>query len=749
MKKKFYSVNDCKTKSLIEYIKRNGVTFLSEFFYLILKLLSNKHKDKIIRASLVFRSFICNSNSLKHLFNALFLINNDNNISNDIIENIIVVLQILYSFQCFKFSDLNLATELLLKFKKIGFNFQEETLKYIENDIAHNPQYHDIKNERSIRLLQSENSDLKEKVKLLTEELNSLKEKLDKSSKDFMKKDTSPKIYNEIFSEMIKMSNIVPNRRNYSEKFYEIMTSAFLVGESCYNIMQKFLPIPHESRIREKMYPIIREYINNLLNMNYCDKIIDSLKIMQPKENPLFATLAIDAAKFKNISGKEIKMHFSKISEKINDFTFLNNIDENKIYKNIFVFHVQPVSKEIKPFPIHVYFSESGAANNDIKTIFDFLKNKLLKLNIIVKFCASDGDHFYDHFHDLFFQKILEMIKKKKSFSEIINYISKDFLKNDLVIPISDFLHSIKLLRSYFLEEKVHLDIRSNISINPNEMLKYDLGHVLSDVSSIGRMKDAYPLELFSTETLLKSIEFNDFHILFFILPFNLLIESLKNPNLSISFRIFLLDISYQFLVFHLFQKNFNKNSIHSRIGIERLINTTIGLGVALKVFDFIKLSQISSHPLENLFGMIRLSCKYNHSFKNILFSLGRAFYFKHLIDNNSIVIKRRERISIAGVSVSDKQDDGDFSSYSPFQIFLIVWSNMKENKSEKKSLDIQPFIFWFKNYKKIQWNEKIYRPSKLSGSAITSRYKNDEENDAVIISKKRKKQAKKKAKHK
>lgn len=73
----------------------------------------------------------------------------------------------------------------------------------------------------------------------------------------------------------------------------------------------------------------------------------------------------------------------------------------------------------------------------------------------------------------------------------------------------------------------------------------------------------------------------------------------------------------------------------------------------------------------------------------------------------------------------------------------------MKENKSEKKSLDIQPFIFWFKNYKKIQWNEKIYRPSKLSGSAITSRYKNDEENDAVIISKKRKKQAKKKAKHK
>lgn len=141
---------------------------------------------------------------------------------------------------------------------------------------------------------------------------------------------------------------------------------------------------------------------------------------------------------------------------------------------------------------------------------------------------------------------------------------------------------------------------------------------------------------------------------------------------------------------------------------------------------------------------MIRLACKNNHTWKNILFSLGRAFYFKRLIDNNSIVIKRRERVSIAGVAVSSEQNDGDISLYTPFQLFLMVWSNMKEGKSEIKSVNITPFIVWFKSFKKIQWNEKIYRPSKLSGSAIASRYKNDDENDAVIISKQRKKQAKK-----
>lgn len=56
---------------------------------------------------------------------------------------------------------------------------------------------------------------------------------------------------------MIKISEIVPSNRKYSDKYYAIMTSAFHVGESCYNILQKYLPIPHEYKIREKMFPII------------------------------------------------------------------------------------------------------------------------------------------------------------------------------------------------------------------------------------------------------------------------------------------------------------------------------------------------------------------------------------------------------------------------------------------------------------------------------------------------------------
>mgnify|MGYP001032537291 FL=1 len=64
---KFYSLNNCKTQSLIKYIKRNGESHLAEFFYLFLRLLTNQHKDKIIRAALILRNFFATA-SLYYLY---------------------------------------------------------------------------------------------------------------------------------------------------------------------------------------------------------------------------------------------------------------------------------------------------------------------------------------------------------------------------------------------------------------------------------------------------------------------------------------------------------------------------------------------------------------------------------------------------------------------------------------------------------------------------------------------------------
>ncbi|KAK8871700.1 hypothetical protein M9Y10_007440 [Tritrichomonas musculus] len=126
--------------------------------------------------------------------------------------------------------------------------------------------------------------------------------------------------------------------------------------------------------------------------------------------------------------------------------------------------------------------------------------------------------------------------------------------------------------------------------------------------------------------------------------------------------------------------------------------------------------------------------------------SLSKGFFIKTLIDKNNISIKRRERLSEAGVAVGGEliQKDGEISAYTPFQLFTIIWANMKQNNEllANHKVDIKPFVIWFKNYKKIQWNERIYIPSKLSGSSIINRYKTDEYNELKIIRKEKRKLA-------
>ena len=84
-------------------------------------------------------------------------------------------------------------------------------------------------------------------------------------------------------------------------------------------------------------------------------------------------------------------------------------------------------------------------------------------------------------------------------------------------------------------------------------------------------------------------------------------------------------------------------------------------------------MGNISSHPLENLFGILCLSSHYNHSWYNMINSLAKGFFITTLIDKNSISIKRRERVNEAGVAVGGEliQNDGEIFAYTPFQLFL------------------------------------------------------------------------------
>ena len=124
----------------------------------------------------------------------------------------------------------------------------------------------------------------------------------------------------------------------------------------------------------------IYETIDILANILKCSNIIDNSKLTQPKDDPLYVAIAIDAAKFKNIQGKHIIQklnHLKFTEEKKHECPYLSYIKEDKVYKKIFVFNVQPINKDIKAFSIHVKFAENGSANDDLKAIFSMIKTHL------------------------------------------------------------------------------------------------------------------------------------------------------------------------------------------------------------------------------------------------------------------------------------------------------------------------------------------------------------------------------------
>lgn len=186
---------------------------------------------------------------------------------------------------------------------------------------------------------------------------------------------------NDIMDELIKQYKVQKNNRRYTSKFLAISTIAYIYGSKSYSFLRQFFPLLHETTLRKWFSPDIQVFIECLTNINNIDKIINEFIPMN--ENNIQATLAIDATKFKNVSGETIK----KI------FPLIENIKKDSVYSNIFIYYLQPINISIKPFPIFVKLSESGAANDEIIELTDRIFEILERFNVSINFIATDGDH--------------------------------------------------------------------------------------------------------------------------------------------------------------------------------------------------------------------------------------------------------------------------------------------------------------------------------------------------------------------
>ena len=231
------------------------------------------------------------------------------------------------------------------------------------------------------------------------------------------------------------------------------------------------------------------------------------LKVVNIDENELIDENSDDPSqkeikKIKYSIFKDIVDGISKSSlpDKIKKYIDNFKMDDHPSY--FFSFLFQPLDWRLPIIAVHLSQSETGHIS--LKEVLD-IQTLLFKINshklFSVKYLAADGESGLNGFHQAIYNKYSAHIM------DVLNgHITiEDFIRNvhDICffIPILDILHGSKTGRNRVMNTRMKLGDGCDL-IDANS-LEADLGihnEILHDRSSLGKMKDLYPLHLFTCD---------------------------------------------------------------------------------------------------------------------------------------------------------------------------------------------------------------------------------------------------------
>ena len=480
---------------------------------------------------------------------------------------------------------------------------------------------------------------------------------------------------------------------------YSAGTCGKILGSACYQWLAQQLPFYDVSTIRRYIAPKVELMQESLQNIHKIKEIIQNF---YHDNIPSIITLGGDAASIKPIDGNT----------------------QNSIY----AFEILPLDGKLKPCVVHLEVVGTGSSPKTIKELFDSISIELNNLDITTKFRATDGDVSFDKIHDEWYR---EHIEKFGTFEEVLDHIIT--LDN---IPISDFLHLLKCSRSHILNHLVMLVPDLLICLNIELMKENtDLDEALDDLSTSGRMKDAYPLAIFSWNTFIELINAGRYDACYYILPFIYMGTAIRE-EINTEERISLLKAAYQ--IFKnilktvelnesnlLFPAKFSAGSLGTLFGsknfLHRLINTCVGIAAGMRLgIDNLATQRISTHDLECFFGYMRLASSYNHSKEEAF----RACINSILLRSEATLINQqisiRTRDNKGGIIITGDMECIPSTNIDWYKLHHIVYLLLCEKNIERDDLS---YLKESINNIAILLNcEKVIMPTLFSGYGPTDR---------------------------
>ena len=419
-----------------------------------------------------------------------------------------------------------------------------------------------------------------------------------------------------ILNELINISNSTLKRINYSKEFKAFAYSLYCSSELCYRTLYEYLPFPSDSCLRKNFEENVKELESDLCSI---ENVVKTLRKRSKSEKIINCTLVIDA-----FTTSLIKPYSKK--------KFLDS-DKN----NCFLFLIEPHDKNLKIFPLFLYQSESGNANDltisYIKQIIEISKSTYFN----IKYTSVDGDKFYQiRFIENY--KLIEKLIQK-----VINEDVFVLINETIGFQIADFLHLLKNSRSRILLYKVVINpFQHDDYLDYFELLKDpNINYLINDTSTLAKLRDELPRSLFQLNMSFYIKENYSPSTFFYFLIYSLWNEATYNTTIGPQTRKYFLHIILNVLIklqtFYtskkfdrsVFEKKGKDHNFISFITIDKIIRIINTLVVLIKEIsetddDSLALSRLSSHPIENYIGRIRSLCHEDNRFCTILHNVAR-----------------------------------------------------------------------------------------------------------------------------
>jgi uncharacterized protein YjeT (DUF2065 family) len=386
-----------------------------------------------------------------------------------------------------------------------------------------------------------------------------------------------------------------PNRRRYSEQFYELCFILHRYSGTAYDLLRTWLPLPDRRQLQRHFSARMHGRIADLTDMNILrDYVVRSRsKRGIPSQGQLVA-LAIDA---------------TGISD--------NGADGGAGYA--FAFGLMFLDPRFADLWMHVESAATGAFREVADLTTEILRI-LASIGLQVLFVATDGDPGTDRFHT----EAFAMYEGVGSLRELFElwHENRDILVHPW--PVSDLLHLLKNQRQRLRN--------GHLAAHPGDegFTGADISEVLGGLSSIAvpgtrhAQSDADARRTFRLEIAIAAFELDDRGSGAFFAPWALLNVAIVVDDLSFDARMQALEVAFRmFMTQYTLLPEARGSDLRQRAArgthltfadanhLRRAMNDCVAIFIAMMLGGVtVALGRIGTHPVEGHFGIARAALR-------------------------------------------------------------------------------------------------------------------------------------------